>query len=513
VFCLAAVLGLATIDPDAQTVLSMLLVALIATTAVYVSLSTLTSPMLVVTTEAVLVCLVVGMELPGNLVFLPYLVLLTFIAGTGGGVVSVSVLALTQFGIIGVLTALSANVAIRQALIEALAPWLVTSILAGLLGAWLRSSGRLPWGAGVADPYEAARRLLSQLRAVSGHLTEGLDLVSLGSQTLARVSAQTPFERGAVFMRTPEGRLSPLTYSDETARRDLEIARVEQLASQTHSATTLVIEEGRSYTLLPLAVGARTIGVVLVQLAFPPAPDRLSALVDDLSDQSLRLDAALVFDEIRSLATAEERRRLAREIHDGVAQEIASVGYMVDDLQATSETPHQRESLRALREELSRITTEIRLSIFDLRSEVVSGAGIGTALSDYLRQVGTTTKMKVHLSLDEAPSRLRPEVEAELLRIAGEAITNARKHAEAENLWVTCTVRPPFARIDVTDDGSGIASRRPDSYGLRIMQERADRIGAKLQISQDSPHSPPVGTSVSVIFGDETLSPDGQHVA
>jgi signal transduction histidine kinase len=218
----------------------------------------------------------------------------------------------------------------------------------------------------------------------------------------------------------------------------------------------------------------------------------------DLDEQALRLDTALVFDEVRSLATMEERQRLAREIHDGVAQEIASLGYFVDDLTADAVSDTQRSKLVSLRSEISRVVSELRLSIFDLRSEISPAAGIGA--------VGARSGLTVHLTLDEAPTRLRGEVETELLRIAQEAVTNARKHSSAENLWVDCRVRPPFARITVVDDGTGLGDPREDSYGLNIMRERADRIGAKLEIGTRDDFDDVGGTRVAVTVGDESAS-------
>ena len=189
----------------------------------------------------------------------------------------------------------------------------------------------------------------------------------------------------------------------------------------------------------------------------------------------LRLDTALVFDEVRTIATMEERQRLAREIHDGVAQEIASLGYVVDDLAATATADTQRRKLQhaARRAHPGRQ----RAAAVDLRPpQRELSAGLGSALSDYVREVGARSGLTVHLTLDEAPTRLRAEVETELLRIAQEAITNARKHSRAENLWVDCRIRPPCARISVRDDGGGLGTARDDSYGIKIMRERAERI-------------------------------------
>ncbi len=123
--------------------------------------------------------------------------------------------------------------------------------------------------------------------------------------------------------------------------------------------------------------------------------------------------------------------------------------------------------------------------------------GLGAALSDYARQVGATSPLTVHLVLDESPSRLRSDTEAELLRIAQEAITNVRKHARAGNLWVTCRIAPPAALLRVEDDGSGLREGRSDSYGLEIMRERASRIGAELTVGPRDGG----GTVVDVVIG------------
>jgi signal transduction histidine kinase len=199
-------------------------------------------------------------------------------------------------------------------------------------------------------------------------------------------------------------------------------------------------------------------------------------------DAALRIDTGQLFSEVRALATVEERRRLAREIHDGIAQEVASLGYIVDDLTARADDERTREDLTTVRSELTRIVSELRLSIFDLRSDVQPAAGLGAALTSYVRSVGTGSGLTVHLVLDESAYRLPIEAETELLRVAQEAITNARKHARARNLWVTCRVDPPRAFLRIADDGKGLGSPRTDSYGMEIMRERTSRVGAGLTV-------------------------------
>jgi nitrate/nitrite-specific signal transduction histidine kinase len=88
-------------------------------------------------------------------------------------------------------------------------------------------------------------------------------------------------------------------------------------------------------------------------------------------------------------------------------------------------------------------------------------------------------------------------MEAELLRIAQEAVNNARKHAGADNLWVTCRVHPPDAELVIEDDGRGLGMGRADSYGLEVMRERAARTHAVLEIRPRQPR----GTYVAVRVG------------
>ena len=199
------------------------------------------------------------------------------------------------------------------------------------------------------------------------------------------------------------------------------------------------------------------------------------------------------------LAVLEERNRLAREVHDGVAQDVASLGYLVDGIADLATDDAQRDAVAGLRAEVTRVVAELRASVYDLRNEMRAGEGLGQGVSSFARKVGSRSDLTVHVSLDEGATRLRPEIEAELLRIAQEAMNNARKHSGGRNLWVTCTVRPPHAEIEVLDDGHGLQHARPDSHGMRIMRERAESIGATLDV--ESLGGAPHGTRLRVRLG------------
>src|SRR5947208_2432307 len=135
-----------------------------------------------------------------------------------------------------------------------------------------------------------------------------------------------------------------------------------------------------SSVVVPLVIGLRTFGLVGLETDHRSFAHLDLAEVTRVADEAaLRLETALLFDEVRGVATAEERRRVAREIHDGIAQELSYLGYFVDGLAADTREadPAMHTQLQQLRSEITRIISELRMSIFDLRSEVDVHGGLG----------------------------------------------------------------------------------------------------------------------------------------
>lgn len=366
-----------------------------------------------------------------------------------------------------------------------------------------------------ARPYAEATALLTQLRAVARKLPgDTLDPGGIATHVLEQLGGVAPADRAAVLVAGGGSRLVVLAQS--AAQRvdwETELSANAVLADswagqQPHTSTVSLSRSGTgvvSALAVPLIADRRTVGLTVLESDQPDGypPEIVEAVTSSVAGAALRLETALLFDEVRSLATNEERQRLAREIHDGIAQELAMLGYGIDhamaQLPATAEDSNTQ--LRELRDEVTRLVTELRLSLFELRSDVDPHGGLTTAIADYARTVGASAGLRVHLSLDEGGARLPVSTETELLRIAQEAMTNARKHSRAENLWVTCEVDPPNARIEVADDGSGLSSNGNDSrYGLTIMSERAERIRGALEIRPRHPH----GTVVAVVLAPQT---------
>ncbi|MGD9957240.1 MAG: GAF domain-containing sensor histidine kinase [Candidatus Nanopelagicales bacterium] len=439
--------------------------------------------------EAVAASVVIGLTEPLQTALLPYLIVPPLAAGLISGIgFALLASALSAAALVGARVAVGVTLP-GTASVTAIAPWLGIGLATGIVGGWARRVTAREREA--TSTYVTAHGLLTRLREVARALPTGLDEVALAQQVLASMNDEIDFDRGALYGSAGGGVLMPLAYFGADHIEwvpdidDGVWARVWDSGRALQQSGTFTDHGTGHSAVLALSLGDRRVGLVGIERAGGPWGRRELARAQQLADEAaLRIDTGQLFSEVRALATVEERRRLAREIHDGVAQEVAALGFVVDDLSARTSDPEAKEDLRGLRDELTRIVSELRLSIFDLRSDVQPSAGLGAALTGYVRSVGTGSGLTVHLVLDESPYRLPIEAETEILRVAQEAITNARKHARARNLWVTCRVDPPRAFLRVADDGRGMGAPRSDSFGLDVMRERTARLGATLTIRQ-----------------------------
>ena len=359
------------------------------------------------------------------------------------------------------------------------------------------------------ESYESARRLLSQLRTVARRLSSGLDTVTVADQLLETVIDTSATRNSAVFVQTEGGVLAPLGLP--------RVRRPEKLSGPRATWSTVAGQSRSRTRRSALRCRRRTEGTVScsrfgvafahdryrhARRARPPASED-TPLPDASRWTSMRCGSttAFAFDEIRSIATMEERHRLAREIHDGIAQEIASLGYVVDDLSATAGSDSQRRKLQALRSRAH--PRGQRAAAVHLRPAQRScQPGWGRPSPTTSARSGARSGLTVHLTLGR-----RPDAPAQRGR-DGAASASPRRRSptpastpSADNLWVDCRIQPPYARISVRDDGDGLGTPRDDSYGIKIMRERAARISADLEITEQSAGGATPGTKVTVTVG------------
>jgi signal transduction histidine kinase len=424
--------------------------------------------------------------------FLPYLLVPMIVAGLGAGVWA----AVSVAGISSAVLLLSSRVAAVDEPGKALAPsglalWISVFIAVGLVAAWARRV-MLEDGPATEPAYADAHRLLSELHVVARQLSLGLDPRTLAAALVDDATREVGGSTGTVLVKSPAGRFVPLLGEHPSSLTEAVV-----LDSWVSADVVSRTGDGVCCAALPVRMGERVVAVLALNGREPFPDGQLANARRKVATAGPRLASALLFDDVRRLATDDERVRLAREIHDGIAQDMASVGYLVDDI-ARDADPGVADRLGKLREHIGGLVGELRLSIFDLRAGVDDKVGLARTLADYVQRVGSQSGIVVHVSTDESPSRFPVAVEIEILRIVQEAVTNVRKHARATNLWLSVAVDCPRAKISVSDDGCGFQDRhtgftpvqgiRMGGMGLTGMHERARRIGARLSVG-DRPDS------------------------
>jgi signal transduction histidine kinase len=198
---------------------------------------------------------------------------------------------------------------------------------------------------------------------------------------------------------------------------------------------------------------------------------------------------------VERLAVLEERDRLAREIHDSVAQGLASLLVRLDTVESLAERGRTDElavEVRALRSAGAEIYSDVREAIAELRTRPEPGPlGLRRALAEYVTQFGDRTGIATTFEtgeVDEMDQQLAPAAEVQLLRIAQEALTNVRKHAGARQARVRFWRESDGWHISVHDDGEGfdpravIAEAGGRHVGLTIMRERAESVGGRVHV-------------------------------
>lgn len=370
--------------------------------------------------------------------------------------------------------------------------WVLLGLAFGLIAGWAQRLV-VADGTGVDDRYGEARRLLEQLRGVTRRLPGGLDVSSSAEALLERCAEAASYNRAAVLVRPSDGALvpaavrgtqrvpwrAPLTDPGPLQRAwDTRQPVVDRRKADTHGR-----RQGSALAVLPLATGDEPFGLLILEAYDESAFD--AACVEQLRTEAvegaLRLETALLFEEVRSTVTVEERDRLAREMHDGVAQELAFVGYQLDDLRirASKVDSELAEAMSEVRKGLTKLISDIRLSITDLKTSISNDRGLGAAITGYLRAVGSGQKVAVHVSLKESTFRLPGDQEVLLFQIAQAVAQDVRRSGQASNLWVTLDVDPPSARLIVEHDGGDGSA---DQLHLNDYSEHLNRLGGELRV-------------------------------
>ncbi len=268
-------------------------------------------------------------------------------------------------------------------------------------------------------------------------------------------------------------------------------ARFDEFDSPNAAAGMCPCVSGRAEVaaVVPLVLDNYPVGA-LWSVRFVPMPFTATDMIglERLADQAvIAIQHRLMATKLQSLAVVDERGRIAREMHDGLAQILGYIDLQVQALEVLlNQGKYETLSaeLQQMREAVQVAHADVRENILSLRTTLATDAGVASAIAEYLDGFSVQTGIDVRF-IDQSANELglSPLAEVQLVCILQEALTNVRKHAQAETVTVTLARRLNRACLEVNDDGVGFAEPvTKHRFGLHTMLERAESVGGQLVI-------------------------------
>lgn len=242
----------------------------------------------------------------------------------------------------------------------------------------------------------------------------------------------------------------------------------------------------------------------------------LGGLQETLEDLEKRKDTGTKI--IR--AQEEERRRVAREIHDGPAQNLANMvlrtEYCEKLIDSHKDISVVRQELSDLKEQVRKNLKDVRKIIFDLRPMTLDDLGLVPAIRRIIQEVEKEENIKGELKVFGEEKRLHKDLEIALFRTIQEALNNIQKHSKAKNFWVKVDFEGEKIQVNIRDDGKGfdsdleVENYQSEQFGLSNMRERVISLGGEISIKS----KPGKGSRVFIkvpVSGLEYPDEGGEH--
>jgi signal transduction histidine kinase len=221
-------------------------------------------------------------------------------------------------------------------------------------------------------------------------------------------------------------------------------------------------------------------------------------LVERLHQQVLALDQlnlALQAAHRRLLTEREEERKyLARELHDQVIQDLLSFNYALEEAEGDESFTTRRAELAAIRGGIRHVVSDLRQMCSDLRPPTIDSHGLAAAIRSHAQEWADRHGIALHLEIDPELGRLPEAIELSIFRIVQEGLANIRKHAQARKAWL-CLERTPAStlRVRLKDDGRGVmeppdlaAQSAQKHFGLLGISERVALLGGSMHIESQT---------------------------
>lgn len=275
-----------------------------------------------------------------------------------------------------------------------------------------------------------------------------------------------------------------------------EITWARQIIDKGNAGTLLDESEKWDVIGAPMRIGQRTQGAIVLARTSSTRPfhaEHIDLISTFASAAALAVRNAQLYARSEEAAIAEERTRIAREIHDGLAQDLSYLVLKIGAAQKLATQGKEKELLKELRDvsdQLRRDARDVRRIIYALRPLDIETLGFLPALKQFTREFGQANEIDLQLKVTGETVRLSPKLETALFRLTQETLNNIRKHAQAKHVWVELDLGDPHhATLQVRDDGTGFelesalqAARARGSVGLVQMRERAERAGGTFTI-------------------------------
>ncbi|WP_026369284.1 GAF domain-containing sensor histidine kinase [Kallotenue papyrolyticum] len=375
-------------------------------------------------------------------------------------------------------------------------------------------------------------RELTILQHIAETLNRTTDLQMVLDETLASVVELLGLQTGWIFLLDDQGALYTAAYhglppalQDPATlpiwrggcnchtlfrhgelRTAVNIVECSRLAEAAGDRRGLVF-----HASAPLRSDERLLGILNV--AAPGndifTPDILLLLSAVGAQLGTAIERARLAQQAVALAAAEERNRIAREIHDTLAQGLAAIALHLEAAEALtlSQPEKARRKIRQALDLARANLEEARRSVLNLRAAPLEGRTLPAALRLLAQQWTAETGVPLVTAIDSRIGQLTPAVETGLYRVAQEALTNVRKHAHARQAWLRLERSAGLLRLSIEDDGRGFdpGQIRPDSFGLKGMSERAHLLGGRFEVCS----TPGAGTRVTIAVPDRMQQENG----
>jgi len=389
--------------------------------------------------------------------------------------------------------------------------WYTLMPLAGIAGGFASRVWRAPAGEKTSDLLAEANRVLSSLYRIARTLPGGLEMGTVADAAMQEIrdtvrstaGCMLVWEAGSLAVVGSYGLRNPDTVGGtggDLAGLMHGAARV-VTSGELDPATSQALGGFDCWLMAPMRGAGVPSGLLLAA-----CPDHAQHAANRLllqqiaQETSVAVENARLFSRVREISIDEERRRLARELHDGVAQALTHLRFELEFM--ARHGTHTPEAVKREIERLSRVVNrasgDVRSMIFGLRSSV-SAEGIVGSLRAYLSDLRGLGGPEIVFEA-RGEVRLPAGVEAEIFRIAQESVSNALRHASASEVRVTLVAGASLVRLFVEDDGVGMRGKRSASVrggvGLDAMRERSEAIGAHLDLSE----RPGGGTRVTLEY-------------